>query len=485
MRGMKLNTSEKKGDILLKIALAAGSMPYFSSEGEKIYKKASRDMEKLSKTMGFDLTVYPDLIMTEKKAAEVRKEIDSKSTDFLLIFHPTYISGDIIFELFKTRADLGLWAAYEPTKEGPLPLASFVCLNQNTSIAGHFFKDNKKKFKWFMGEAGERDFRERFEVTVRVLNTVKELKELRIAQLGPIAEGFRNMYYDERDLYRSLGVDVIRDLGTEDVIRASEEIDKDEVRIEYDRVMGSFARVTAPEDKIMDSVRYYLSLRNICRDRNIQAVAFDCATKLAPLKAMTGCLVNSLLNSSGIVTGCEGDMVSTISSYILRLLSGRPTLVSDMAAFDDNDQSLLMWHCGSAPMELADNNSVTCRNVYRSEFAKGTDLEDLGPITSLTYKSGPVTVFRLTGEADSFYYFTGSMFEGKKSWYGNRGWVKDLKFYKEPIAVKDLINTILVNSIQHHYPMVLEDVGDYLEELSYWLDLKKVGKNTWERYLHD
>jgi len=143
-----------------------------------------------------------------------------------------------------------------------------------------------------------------------------------------------------------------------------------------------------------------------------------------------------------------------------------------------------MWHCGSAPMELADDNGVTSRNVYRSEFAKGTELEDMGPITSLTYKGGPVTVFRLTGEVDSFYYFTGSMFEGKKSWYGNRGWVKDLKLYKEPIEVKDLINTILVNNIQHHYPMVLGDVSDYLEEMAYWLDLEKVPEKKWQRYLY-
>jgi len=469
---------------LLKIALAAGSMPYFSSEGETIYKKASRDLEKLSKTMGFDLTVYPDLIMTEKRAAEVRKEIDSKDTDFLLIFHPTYISGDIIFELMKTRAYLGLWAAREPTSEGPLPLASFVCLNQNASIAGHFFRENKKKLKWFLGKAGDRDFREGFEVTVRVLDAVKQLKELRIAQLGPIAEGFRNMYYDERDLYRILGVDVIRDLGTEDVIRTSEEIAEDEIRKEFENVRKRFIRITAPEDKLFDSVKYYLSIKKICSEKNIQAIAFDCASKLVPLKAMTGCLVNSLLNSSGIVTGCEGDMVSTISSYILKALSGKPTLVSDMAAYDEKDQSLLMWHCGSAPMELADDNGVTCRNVYRSEFAKGTDLEDMGPITSLTYKSGPVTVFRLTGDGDYFYYFTGSIFDGKKSWYGNRGWVKDLRLYKDPITAKDLINTILANSIQHHYPMVLEDVGDYLEELAYWLDLEKVPEKKWQKYLY-
>jgi L-fucose isomerase-like protein len=402
----------------------------------------------------------------------------------LIIFHPTYISGDIIFELMKTRAALGFWAAFEPTSEGPLPLASLICLNQNTSIAGHFFKDNKKKFKWFIGAAEDMDFQERLEITIRVLDAIKQLKELRIAQLGPLAEGFRDMYYDERHLYSLLGVDVVRGIGTEDIIKSSEDLDEDIVRKEYSKLKESFASITAPEDKIMESVRYFLTLKNICRERNIGAIALDCTSKLVPLKAMTGCLVSSLLNSYGIVTGCEGDMVSTISSFILKALSGKPTLVSDMAAYDEKDESLLMWHCGSAPMELSDDKGVVCRNVYRSEFAKGTDLEDLGPITSLTYKKAPVTVFRLTGEPGSYYYFTGRVFEGKKSWYGNRGWVNDIRLYKEPIKVKDLINTILVNSIQHHYPMVLDDVSDYLEELAYWLDLEKVPVKPWQRYLY-
>jgi L-fucose isomerase-like protein len=470
---------------MLKVAIVAGSMPYFSEEGKNIYKKACIDLKEVSKSLGFNLKVYPDFVMTEKKAMEIRKEIDSTGIDLLLIFHPTYISGDIIFELMKTRAYLGLWAAAEPTKEGPLPLASFVCLNQNTSIAGHFFKNEKKKFKWFMGEVKSKYFFERFEVTVKVLNVIKELRDAKIAQLGPIAEGFRNMYYDQRDIYSALGVDIIKGIEIEDILKSSEKLNDKEVKSEFKRVSSQFSKILSDKEKILNSVKYFLAIKKICNDRNIKAVALDCASKLVPLKAMTGCLVNSLLNSEGITTGCEGDMLSTISSHILKMLSGKATAVSDMAAFDEDDQSLLLWHCGSAPMELASTEGVVCRNVYRSEFAKGTDLEDLGPITSLTYQNGPVTVFRLTGEADSFYYFTGKIFDNKKAWYGTRGWVGDLKFYKEPIKVIDLINTILVNNIQHHFPLVLDDVGDHLEELSYWLDLKKIKKNSWQRYLYN
>ena len=118
----------------LKVAFVAASMPNFSKEGPKIYRKYQDDIQKLSASLGFDLTIYKDIIFTEQQAMSVRKEIDSKDTDMLLLFHPTYIIGDLIFELMKTKAHLGLWAIEESSKDGPLPLASLVCLNQNTSL---------------------------------------------------------------------------------------------------------------------------------------------------------------------------------------------------------------------------------------------------------------------------------------------------------------------------------------------------------------
>ena len=88
----------------LKVAFIAASMPNFSDEGPKIYHRYQTDLQKVSDGLGFDLTVYKDIIMTEKKAMEVRKEIDAKNFDFVMLFHPTYIIGDLVFELLKTPA---------------------------------------------------------------------------------------------------------------------------------------------------------------------------------------------------------------------------------------------------------------------------------------------------------------------------------------------------------------------------------------------
>ena len=469
----------------LKVALLAGSMPYFSDEGKSIYKKACIDLEEMSKILGFSLKVYPDFIMSEEKAMEIRKEIDNTEIDFMLLFHPTYISGDIVFELLKTKAKVGLWGVKEPKKNGPLPLASLICLNQNTSIAGHYFKDKKIKFKWFFGEVDSVYFEPRFEVTIKALSAIKALKDSKVAQIGRTAEGFRNMYYDEREIYKTLGIDIVKGVEIEDILSETEKLDEEKIKAEMDRIYPKISRVEINNKKIVDSVKIFMATKKICNENTFKAVAFDCASKLIKLKGMIACLSNSLLNSYGITAGCEGDVLSTISALILKELSGKTTLVSDMAAFDEEDQSLLLWHCGSAPMEMANSDGVCCKNVYRSEFARGTELEDLGPITDITYPESDVTVFRLTGESDMFYYFTGKTFDSKKqSWYGNRGWLGELKLYREPVKVIDLMNTIFLNSIQHHYPMVLNNVSDYIEEFAYWLGLQKIKKIGYERFMY-
>ncbi len=469
----------------LKVALVAASMPNFSDEGPVIYSKCQADLQKLSEEIDFELEVYRDIIMAEQKAMKVRKELDSKNFDFVILFHPTYIVGDIVFELMKTKAYLGLWAVKEPTNEGSLPLASFVCLTQNTSIAGHYFKDRKKKFKWFFGSVDSKYFKPRFEITIRTLTAIKNLKDAKVAQIGKIADGFRNMYYDEREIYKILGIDIVRGVEIEDILAEGEKIEEKLVREEVDRIYSTCSEIRVKDTKIIDSVKIYLATKKICKENNFKAVAFSCWPKLGSFKNMTACLSDSLLNSIGIPAACEGDMLSTISMLILSILSGKPSAVMDLPAFDDEDDSILIWHCGSAPFEMANSRGVICRNHYRASFAEEPEFDQLGPVTDIIYPKSDITIFRLTGESDYFYYFTGKTFSnGKKSWDGSRGWVNKLRLYGEPINAIDLMNTVLLNSVQHHFPIVLADVAKYIEEFTYWLGLKKIRKLGYKDYLY-
>ncbi len=468
----------------LKIGFAAGFMDGFSKAGLDTFAQYRGELEKLGGKLGFEIVFYPKAVMTVRDARAIREDLDAKGVDFLLLFHPAYIIGDNVHELMKTRVHVGLWAIEEPREEGPLPLGSFVNLCQNMGIAHQMFKGQPKKVKWFFGPLQGPLFLPRFEITAKALLAVKNLRNARVAQIGKLMDGHINHTVDNRDIYRRLGIDVNRDFEIEDVIALADRMPDGEAAAEWERVSAASERRRISEEKVRYAVKMALAVKRLAEENGWSAVAFSCAPKLMTLKGMLGCLVNSVLNDALIPGGCEADVGGTVSMLVLKLLSGQPTVLMDLPRFDIRDNSLLIWHCGTSPFGMAGGRSVVLDRHYMADNSADPGLRDLGPIVDVGFKPGDMTVFRLTGEADSFSYFTGRFFEdGKKTFNGSRGWVKDLKLYREPVKALDLMNTVMTKTGTHHFPMVLADVSACIEELAWWLDLKRVPKAEYRDYL--
>ncbi|TFG59220.1 MAG: hypothetical protein E4H36_14220 [Spirochaetales bacterium] len=468
----------------LTIGYVSGFMDGFSKAGLDTFEANVPKLKKLGETLGFDIIHYPKPVMSLNDARAIRLDMENRKVDFLLLFHPAYIIGDFVYELMKLDVPVGLWAIEEPRDEGPMPLASFVNLCQNAGIARIMFRDKPRKFKWFLGPMEEAFFMPRFEITVKALRAVKNLRDARVAQIGKLADGHINHTVDYRNIYSKLGVDVVRDYEIEDIIAAGEKVSDSDIKHELDMLDECCRKERIGEDKIKDAVKMFTVVKRLAGDNGFSAVAFSCWPKLMPLKGMSGCLINAMLNDIGIPAGCEGDVPGTVSMLILHLLTQQSTVLMDLPKFDTADNSLLLWHCGTSPFCMANERGVLLERHYFADYSDDPGLKDCGPITDVLFKDSEVTVFRLLGEADSFYYFTGRTFdEGKKTFSGSRGWVRDLKLYREPVKALDLMNTLINRSFAHHYPMVMADVSASLEELAYWLDLARIRKDEYRDFL--
>ncbi len=467
----------------LKVGFVAGFMEGFSEEKLKDFSTYQKKLDKLSDDLNFELITFKDIVLTVPQAAEARSFLERNQVDFVLLFHPSYIHGDLVYEILKVDAPVGLWAIEELRDTGPMPLAAMVSLEQNCSMAVHNFLAKPKKFKWFFGDIDGRYFKDRFEITMKALGAVKNLKNTRVGQIGKLADGHINHKVDTRQVYANLGVDILRDYEVEDVLELSQKVPAKEVEKEMAYVKDSCTIGKVSEDKVIESVKMYLAVKDICIKENYSGIAFSCWPKLMPKKEMVSCFVNSRLNSAGIATGCEADALSTVSMLILKYLTGNITAVMDLSRFDDSDDSLMLWHCGSAPLEMANSGGLTLDKHYFAEYSES--VANCGPITDLVFRKGDVTVFRLVKESGHFYYFTGKFFDEKKpSFNGSRGWVNDLRLYGEPIGTMDLANTLLSNGLAHHFPMVMDNAARYLEEFAYWMGLKKIKRLDYRDYLY-
>lgn len=470
------------------IGITASSLDIFVGNGEEVYKNNINTLKQLEKKLDFQLLVYGKLLKTKEDASEAREFFEDNNIDMLIYFHATNAIGDIIFELLKLNCFMGLWAVEETIKTGPFANASLIGLNQSSAIIKNFFKDNNIKFKWFYGDSQGELFLPKFKITLKVLKLIKSLKNSQVGLIGSISPGFRDMLFDERDIFKRLGIDVVRNLEIDDLINMAEKIKDSEINEISEKFIKNANKLNTEKNDVKKSIKLYKALSQMAEVNKFKAIALGCWPKIEDNYKIMPCVASSLLNSEGVPISCEGDLLSAISLLVLKAFHEEPGVVMDLADFNLKNNSIQLWHCGNMPICLAQDGKYDICNHYAwyNELDDGIKIRNFGAIIDAKFKESKVTVFRLVGDPDKYYYFTAKSLNNKElqTFDGGRGWIGDLKLFKEPINSLDLINTIIINGLPHHYPVTFEDVSNEIEEFSNMLGLKKIKKIKYEIFLH-
>ncbi|KIL38618.1 hypothetical protein SD70_25340 [Gordoniibacillus kamchatkensis] len=160
----------------------------------------------------------------------------------------------------------------------------------------------------------------------------------------------------------------------------------------------------------------------------------------------------SKLTDDGIVTGCEGDVLGTITSSIMREFAGSPPFLADIVHADYGSNEVTLWHCGAAPFSLAAPGEKV---ILGEEFGIG------GLNVEFPLKSGVVTMARL-GYIDGEYRMLVTTGEALKIGPIVRGTVAQVKC---DASAKTLMDKLIYDGWEHHLAMIYGDVAAELEQL--------------------
>ncbi len=192
-------------------------------------------------------------------------------------------------------------------------------------------------------------------------------------------------------VYSRVSPDVVREkLGVEIVEESieglAERFEKAEAPRELlKRVLEGAEEILRPLEEVEKALRLYAALRGLVEERRLDAVTVECF-EVIPRLGTTACLAFSLLNSEGIVAGCEADVPSTLAMMLLHWASGRPVFMANPARI--RGRSLLLAHC-TAPLAAG-----RYRLLSHFETGKGVGV-------SVSYQPGEtVTLARLSPSLD-------------------------------------------------------------------------------------
>ena len=464
----------------LKVGVVSCRDRFFQTDLNARFSKTMDGLAQMAETLDFDLFIAKSVVYCDEDAQQAVKECEQNEVDFLLIQLTSCPSnGGTWIPIFADikRARIGIWALPEEAVDGPSPVNSFIGMTFYAGILGNYLTDRDVQFKWFLGNTDDDLFKTRFTVTVHALTALKKMNSSVIGLVGGVSYGFGDLIYDERNVRKVLpGLKIIQHNEYREIKeRALRFSDSDVEKAKTEFVRGATSIDAACLRLVDINVRLHMAYKAFAEDNKFDALSLNCIYKLQEDYETEMCAIVAELNDDGIVTSCEGDLMGAISMLLLKYLTGNQPSLMDFPQFDETDNSILLWHCGSSAKCFACDECYSWEKSYTG----------MPIIRDLSFKPGRVSIARLSGESDSMMIADGNIIPDKKGFLGCRGWIGDVCMYGEKISAIDFVNTVLVNKFHHHYPIAYGNVTDELCEIASWLRLKRIEKVPYKNYFQN
>jgi L-fucose isomerase-like protein len=305
--------------------------------------------------------------------------------DFFQTDLQSFKDADMSIIVVQSGGSEGLFVEIESQISEPYYL---LTLGNNNSLAASieilaYLKDKDKEAEILHGSAKY--------IASRLLE-LNKLIEKPITNLGIIGKpsdwliasnvDYLKMY----DFYRVKLIDIdILEL-VELYSKTALEIDSYEDFVSYDRL------------ETKKALRLHLAINELVSKYSLKGFTIRCFDLIDKINT-TGCLSLGLFNESGIVAGCEGDIPSMISMYLLKEITGQSSFMANPSRIDVERQEVVFAHC-TIPLNMT--NHLELMTHYESN--KGIGLRG-------KLKEEEITIFKISNKTKNFFVEEGKIIQ--------------------------------------------------------------------------
>jgi len=374
--------------------------------------------------------------------------------DRLLVLQVTFADAGMVLRLAEALAcPVVLWG-FPEARWGGRPRLNSLC---GINLAAHALGRLGAPYTYLYGEAGDRARLARTldakplqvppaidVITVETTSgpaaerVLDALDQTSIGLIGEHPAGFETCRFDEAWLRQELGVKVDRiplDLLF-DVARAQSETAIAPVR---ERARASLAGIDEVDAEATDgTLRLYVSLKEIAADRSLSGLAVRCWPEMFTEMGCAACGAMGFLNADGITCACEADILGDVTNLILQELAGEPPWMVDLVDVVEDDNSAGLWHCGMAPLTMADPASTPRADLHANRRKP--------LLQAFTLKAGRITLARLSQARNTpqLVIASGEIVSRPPSYCGTSGVVQ----FDQPVGA--LLDRLMALGLEHH-----------------------------------
>jgi hypothetical protein len=434
-------------------------------------ENAARAFEALDRS-GHALVGTRALLFDAAAAERAIEAIAAEPIDVLLILQVTFTDASMTVKIAESaEAPLAIWSFPEPRTGGRLRLNAFCGLN----LAAHALGRAGRSFRWLHAAPDapllDRSLAELLSGTGRpgqaagkgrvpseadrdtARAVLGKLRGRRIGLVGEHPAGFDTCRFDAGDLKTLVGIDV-EEVALPSLFARAKAVPADRVaatKREIGRTMSGLDEVDQPQlDK---SLSIYRALEGLARDEGYSAMAVRCWPEMFTDYGCAACGPMGLLNEAKVPCACEADMYGALTALVLQEVAGEPSFLADIVDMDAASDTGVLWHCGLAPMSMADPATPPTAQIHSNRR--------MPLLQEFALKPGRVTVARFSQAKNEtkLVIAGGEMISAPKSFTGTSGVVR----FDRPAC--DVTTAMMDMALEHHVAIVYGDVRGPLRAL--------------------
>lgn len=436
-----------------RIGLVVLARPQFDTAlAEEMVKKAWQSLQGL----GAEFVGAPDLLFDADAVKGRLADLTRQPLDLLLVLQATFTDATMTVALAEAiDAPIFLWSFPEPRTGGRLRLNAICGVN----LAAHALGRAGRPYDYVNGGPDDPAAIAEIDAAARAGAVRRKLADARIGVVGPHPAGFDSCRYDAASLKSHFGV-TVEPIDLAAFFERARQTSGSDIQTIRGRVASEIDGLDGlDQDALAKSLRVYAALRRTADDGKFAGLAVRCWPEFFTELGGAACGPMGMMGEDGTPCGCEADVLGTISTLILRWLSDAPAFNSDLVDVDAADDTAVFWHCGQAPVSMADPDGPRRATVHSNRR--------LPLLYEFAFKPGRITLARLSQSKNQLRLVVGGgeVLKRPISFSGTSGVVR----FDRP--ARQVMDAVIGEGLEHHMSLAYGDHRPALRRLARMLDI--------------
>ncbi|NRG19277.1 hypothetical protein HPQ64_16420 [Rhizobiales bacterium] len=419
-------------------------------------------------TSGHEITGPRELLFDASAARDAVEALKDEKPEQILILQVTFTDASMTIEIANSfDVPLSIWAIPEPRIGGRLRLNSFCGLN----LAGHTLGLNRREFSYLYAAPDAEGIGAAIEELLAGRRTSKPvplqhverkggagadavatLRGARIGRIGAPPDGFGTCLYDAEKL-KALADVSVEEMQLDTLFSGAKAVSgvaAAGVRADADAIARNLADVD--QDELDRSLRLKAAIEEIQAGGGFDAFAIRCWPETFTEYGGAVCGPVSMMGEARVPCACEADVYGALTTLLLQRIADAPAFLADLVDLDEADDTGVVWHCGQAPVSMADPDARIDATIHTNR--------KMPLLFEFPLKAGRVTFFRISqARGETFAVIGGGeVMKRPMAFTGTSGVVRF------DSGSKAVLERVMGAALEHHMALVYGDHRDALAE---------------------